>query len=50
VVWNNRLLSAIDQTVAALDANEADTTKTTRDAAEVLRQFQNQLKYRGELY
>ena len=50
VVWNNRLLAAIDQTVAALDANEADTTKVTRDAAEVLRQFQNQLKNRGELY
>ncbi|MFN0033812.1 MAG: UvrD-helicase domain-containing protein [Saprospiraceae bacterium] len=50
IVWNNRLLAAIDQTVAALDANEADATKTTRDAAEVLRQFQNQLKYRGELY
>lgn len=50
VVWNNRLLSAIDQTVAALDANEADTTKVTRDAAETLKQFQNQLKYRGELY
>jgi ATP-dependent exoDNAse (exonuclease V) beta subunit len=50
VTWNNRLISAIDQTVAALDANEADGTKTTRDAAEVLRNFQNQLKYRGELY
>ena len=50
LIWNNRLLSAIDQTVAALDANEADTTKVTRDAAEVLKQFQNQLKYRGELY
>ncbi|HLP95417.1 MAG TPA: UvrD-helicase domain-containing protein, partial [Saprospiraceae bacterium] len=50
VTWNNRLLAAIDQTVAALDANEADTTKTTRDAAEVLRQFQNQLRTRGELY
>ncbi len=50
VTWHNRLLSAIDQTVAALDANEADTTKVTRDAAEVLRQFQNQLKNRGELY
>lgn len=49
VVWNNRLLAAIDQTVAALDANEADTTKVTRDAAETLKQFQNQLKYRGEL-
>jgi ATP-dependent exoDNAse (exonuclease V) beta subunit len=48
--WQNRLLSAIDQTVAALDANEADGTKTTREAAEVLRNFQNQLKYRGELY
>ncbi|MFN0214028.1 MAG: UvrD-helicase domain-containing protein [Saprospiraceae bacterium] len=50
VVWNNRLFSALDQTVAGFDANEADTTKVTRDAAEVLRQFQNQLKYRGELY
>ena len=50
IVWNNRLLSAIDQTVAALDANESDTTKVTRDAVETLRQFQNQLKYRGELY
>ncbi|MBX2890910.1 MAG: UvrD-helicase domain-containing protein [Saprospiraceae bacterium] len=48
--WHNRLLSAIDQTVAALDANEADGTKTTRETAEVLRNFQNQLKYRGELY
>ena len=50
VVWNNRLLSAIDQTVAALEANEADSTKVTRDAVEVLRNFQNQLKYREELY
>ena len=50
IAWNNRLISAIDQTIAALDANEADTTKVTRDAAEVLKQFQNQLKYRGELY
>lgn len=50
VVWNNRLISAIDQTVAALDANEADTTKVTKDSAEVLRQFQHQLKNRGELY
>ena len=50
ITWHNRLLSAIDQTVAALDANETDGTKTTRDAAETLRNFQNQLKYRGELY
>jgi ATP-dependent exoDNAse (exonuclease V) beta subunit len=48
--WHNRLISALEQTVAALDVNEADGTKTTRDAAEVLRNFQNQLKYRGELY
>lgn len=50
VVWNNRLLSAIDQTVAALEANESDTTVVTQKAMEVLRDFQNQLKYRGELY
>jgi len=50
VVWNNRLLSALDQTVAALEAHEADSTKVTREAVEVLRNFQNQLKYRGELY
>ncbi|MCB9355446.1 MAG: UvrD-helicase domain-containing protein [Lewinellaceae bacterium] len=49
-IWNNRLLSAIEQTIAAFDANEADGTKTTRDAAEVLRNFENQLRYRGELY
>ena len=50
LTWQNRLLSAIDQTVAALDANEADSTKATRDAAEILRNFQTQLKYRGELW
>lgn len=48
--WNNRLSALIDQTVAALDANEADGTKTTREAAEELRNLQNQLKWRGELY
>ncbi|MCC7246331.1 MAG: UvrD-helicase domain-containing protein, partial [Saprospiraceae bacterium] len=50
VVWNNRLISAIDQTVAALENNEADTTKVTRDAVETLLGFQRQLKTRGELY
>ena len=50
VVWNNRLLSAIDQSVAALEANENDTTVVTQKAVEVLRDLQNQLKYRGELY
>ncbi|MBL7797778.1 MAG: UvrD-helicase domain-containing protein [Saprospiraceae bacterium] len=48
--WNNRLIALIDQTVAALDANEADDTKVTREAAEELRNLQNQLKWRGELY
>ncbi len=50
LTWQNRLLSAIDQTVAALDEHEADTTKTTRDAAETLRGIQNQYKWRGELH
>ncbi len=50
IVWNNRLSSAIDQTVAALEANEADGTKVTKDAIEVLKNFQTQLKFRGELH
>ncbi len=50
VTWNNRLIALIEQTVAALDANEADSTKTTRDAAEELRNLKNQLKWRGEYY
>jgi len=50
VVWNNRLISAIDQTVAALEVNEADSTKVTKDAMETLKNFQTQLKFRGELY
>ncbi|MCC6461216.1 MAG: UvrD-helicase domain-containing protein [Saprospiraceae bacterium] len=48
--WNNQLIAHIEQTVAALDANDADSTKTTREAAEELRSLQNQLKWRGELY
>jgi len=50
LTWNNRLISAIDQTVAALEANDTDTTKVTREAAETLKSIQNQLKWRGELY
>jgi ATP-dependent exoDNAse (exonuclease V) beta subunit len=49
-VWNNRLLSAIDQTIAALEENSTDTTKTTMDGIENLRSVANQLKFRGELY
>ncbi|MFZ4477923.1 MAG: UvrD-helicase domain-containing protein, partial [Saprospiraceae bacterium] len=48
--WNNQLLSLLDQTAEALDANTADTTKATREAAETLRALQNQLKWREELY
>ncbi len=50
VVWNNRLISLIDQTLEALDANTADETKKTRDTAEMVRSMQNQLRWRGELY
>ncbi|MEO6038463.1 MAG: UvrD-helicase domain-containing protein, partial [Saprospiraceae bacterium] len=50
ITWQNRLLSAIDQTVAALAAHEEDPTKTTRDAAETLRGMQNQFRWRGELH
>lgn len=50
VVWNNRLISAIDQTVAALENNEADGTQVTKNAIVALKGFQNQLKFRGELY
>ncbi len=48
--WNNRLSALIDNTVAALEANEADDTKTTRNAIEALRSLQNQLKWRGQLH
>ena len=48
--WQNRLSSAIDQAIAALEANEADQTKVSREAGETLRAMQNQLKWRGELY
>lgn len=48
--WNNQLLSLLDQTAEALDANTSDTTKATREAAETLRALQNQLKWREELY
>ena len=50
ITWHNRLLQQLDQTAEALDAQETDQTKTTRDAAETLRGLQNQLKWREELY
>jgi ATP-dependent exoDNAse (exonuclease V) beta subunit len=50
VSWNNRLISAIDQTVAALEAHEADTSKMTKAAIDTLKGLYAQLKFRGELY
>lgn len=50
VVWQNRLFSLIDQTAEALDANEADQTKLTRDAVAQLRLLQNQIKWRDTMY
>lgn len=50
LTWNNRLVSAIDQTIAALEANEADGTQATRNAVENFKILQSQLKFRGELY
>ncbi len=50
VVWNSRLVTAIDQTVAALQAHAADDTKVTKAAMETLKGLQTQLKFRGELY
>ncbi len=47
---NNRLISAMQQTVAALENNETDTTAVTKDAVAALRQIENDLKWRGELY
>jgi ATP-dependent helicase/nuclease subunit A len=50
LTWQNRFVAQLQQTVAALESNEADSTKVTKDAAEVLRQMERQLKLRGELY
>jgi ATP-dependent helicase/nuclease subunit A len=49
LVWNNRLNASLQQTVAALEANEADTTLATKAAVELLRQMENQLKWNGSL-
>jgi ATP-dependent helicase/nuclease subunit A len=50
VRWHNRLITSLEQSVAALRAQEADTTKVTRDAAEALQKIANDLRWRGELY
>jgi ATP-dependent exoDNAse (exonuclease V) beta subunit len=45
----NRLISALEQTVAALQANELDSTKVTKDAIITFQQMETELKWRGEL-
>lgn len=50
LTWQNRLVNLLDQTMAALTENQADGTLKTREAVETLRNAQNQLKWRGELY
>ncbi len=48
--WNAELKRALIETISALESNEKDDTKTTRTAVEDLRNFQNQLNWRGELF
>jgi ATP-dependent exoDNAse (exonuclease V) beta subunit len=48
--WQNQLIAQIEQTIEALENNEQDETKTTRDSIEALRQAINQYKWRGGLY
>lgn len=50
LTWNNRLIAAIEQTIAALENNESDTTAVTKNAVIQLRQMENELKWKGELY
>ncbi|MGI9160329.1 MAG: UvrD-helicase domain-containing protein, partial [Saprospiraceae bacterium] len=48
--WQNRLGTLLDQTIATLEDQTADDTKTTRDVLENLRQIANQFRWRGFLY
>jgi ATP-dependent helicase/nuclease subunit A len=51
ITLNNRIIAALQQTVAALEANaDIDTTKTTKDGIIKLKNIENDLKTRGELY
>ncbi len=47
----NRIVTALQQSVVALEANgDIDTTKTTKDGIAKLKNIENDLKTRGELY
>jgi ATP-dependent helicase/nuclease subunit A len=50
LTWQNRLMFHLTNTMEALEGQTADETKVTRDAIESLRNLQNQLQWRGELY
>jgi ATP-dependent exoDNAse (exonuclease V) beta subunit len=47
--WQNQLVFHLEHTVAALDAQTADETRLTRDAAETLRGILHQWQWRNEL-
>jgi ATP-dependent helicase/nuclease subunit A len=48
--WNMSLKNRIRETIIALETNEKDETKTTKDVITELRNFQNQLNWRSELH
>ncbi len=45
--WQNRLGALLDQTIAALEEQTADETKTTKEVIGNLRQIANQFRWRG---
>ena len=49
IQWQNQLLAEIDQCIEALENNEADETKTTRDSVEALKQAVHKFKWKGRL-
>lgn len=50
ITWNNRLMAHFDHAIAALDAQTADETKTTREGTELLRDLQRRFKDREGLH
>lgn len=50
IQWNNQIVSAMEQCIAALEDQTADTTLDTKNAIVTLNQTINELKWRGALY
>ncbi|MBU6341520.1 MAG: UvrD-helicase domain-containing protein [Bacteroidetes bacterium] len=48
--WRKGLLEVLNQTVESLEQNSADTTQSTQKGTDALREFQNQLKQKEDLY